>query len=78
MKICFLYIARTEQKDLHSRIRALVNHSTAQNRKGNPDFTPLQVVVRRKLRTLLGEENWTKTQHILHKYCEARNVVLTD
>jgi len=78
MKICFLYVKRTKQKVLQSRIRALVNHCTIQNRKGNPDYIPLQGVVRRKLRALLGDDKWTKTRYILHKYCEARKVVLTD
>ena len=76
LKLCMLYICRLGETALQRRIQALVNHCTAENRRGNPDYKPLQPVLERKIPKLVGELHWAKTLYILRKYCASRNIIL--
>ena len=78
MKISVRYIVRSKQTSLLRRLRAFVRHCIAENHKGNPDYTPLRDVVRGKFRPMMGPDNWTKTTYILHEFCAARHVILTE
>ena len=78
LKIFMLYIARVKETVLQRRVQAFVNHCTAENRRGNPNYQPLLPVLEQKLPKLIGAMHWDKTTCVLHKYCESRNIVLYD
>lgn len=77
VKIFTLYISRTnDAKNLTRRFKAIVSKCTLENRRGNPDYSPLQQVVQKKLRTELGDVHWNKAQYILHVYCRQNGIHL--
>ena len=65
-------------KQLLCKFKATVSKCTMENRKGNPDYMPLQNVVETKLRSALGDEHWTCALHIFHMYCHQRRIRVDD
>ena len=80
VKVYSLYLCQQLQdekkngKQLLGKFKATVSKCTLENRKGNPDYMPLQTVVETKLRTALGDEHWTAAMHIFHIYCRQRRI----
>lgn len=74
LKICFLYISRINDRPLVLRIKAIVNKCTSENRRGNPEFSPLRKVVQIRLRVALGKMRWAKVQYVMQSFCNSRGI----
>lgn len=78
-KLCVLYLVRTKRTALQRRLRVLVLRCTRENRqttKDDDDDAPLRVVLRREMRTLLGEFHWHQIHRLLRGYCTTKKIVL--
>ena len=77
VKIYSVYIKRTDTAaESMRRFKAIVSKCTAENRKGNSDYMPLQQVLQKKLFKEIGELHWNKIQYILQVYCREKRVQL--
>jgi len=77
VKISLLYVGRTNDAQLKRAFRATISKCTYENRKGNPDYVPLQRTVETRLRKVLGEIHWNNATYLLLAYCR-QNRILVD
>ena len=77
VKVYSLYLCQVggdEKKLLLRKFKAVVSKCTTENRKGNPEYMPLQQVVQKKLRNELGHVHWTTALYIFRVYCKQRQI----
>mmetsp|Transcript_17757 Transcript_17757/g.33700 ORF Transcript_17757/g.33700 Transcript_17757/m.33700 type:complete len:164 (+) Transcript_17757:158-649(+) len=74
VKISSLYVCRTKDAQLKRTFKATISKCTAENRRGNPDYTPLQKTVEERLRKVLGETHWNNATYILRAYCRKNRI----
>ena len=74
VKFSSLYVRRTKDVQLKRAFKATISKCTAENRRGNPDYTPLQKIVEGRLRKVLGEVHWNNAALILRAYCRQNHV----
>ena len=67
-------MARVNDRTLARRIKAIVNKCTYENRRGNPEYSPLRKVVQIHLRVTLGKMHWAKVQYVMQSFCRSRGI----
>lgn len=77
VKICSLCLCRLNDAQLTRRFKAAVSKCTAENRRGNLEYMPLQQVVEDKIRRVLGETHWNKANSIFREYCSQNRIHLS-
>ena len=78
IQIFSLYLARTPAATptVKHRFRAIVRHCTAENRRRNPAYAPLAVVIYQKLRQEMDPTLWNNSLRILQGYCQRQGIQL--
>lgn len=74
VKICMLYFQGRDYRDLKQRVKTLVAKATAENRRGNPAYTPLCTILRAQIYKVLGDVHWRNIQAMMDSYCESRRI----
>jgi hypothetical protein len=71
VKILFECLKEDPRKDT---CREILAESTRRNRLGDPNFTPLQPVLERRLRRTCGELYWALAQNEFVSYCSQKGL----
>ena len=76
VKVIFVYIKTTKDRNLHRKAASVVSECTQGNRRGDPQYTPLQEAVEKRLRDSLGLIHFTRAKLCFDSYCAMRRIRL--
>ena len=74
VKVIFVYIKTTNDRNLHRKAATVVSECTRGNRRGDPQYTPLQEAVEQRLRDSLGLVHFTRAKLCFDSYCAMRRI----
>ena len=78
VKVIFLYIKSKKDRTLQRQVAAVISECTRRNRRGDPDYSPLQDAVEKHLRESLGLLHFTQAKLCFDSYCVTRRIRVVD
>jgi hypothetical protein len=71
-----LHCLKVDQVDpgIHPNAKAVVSECTRRNRMGDPNFSPLQPAVERRLRRTVGEVRWARARQQYVLFCQRKGI----